>query len=717
MTRCFWANYVLSDTMSSGGLTRQLGAITEYREELAPKMRRMSTRDLLQMKTVHDVAMAPCGSRLAWVETRMDQEKDCYRSRIMWSQWDDGVEVPLTRGEYRDTSPQWSPDGNLLAFLSDRPLGATKNETRQVWVIRTSGGEAWPVTDLKYGVRHFSWAPDSRNLCIAAPIPPGGPEYLDDPDEDEKDFYRKYNRDTRVITRIRYKWDGLGFLDEKRTHLGVVSVQPEPSEISRPKFLTSGEYDVQMPRWSPDGRHIAFVSNLDPESDFQRHVDIYLIDATGGEAKKITPSKGPITALSFDPEGKYIAYIGHSRPQGGYSNPRLWVTGIDGGEPLCLTSDCECAAGDRSASDFRGTGSLDPAWSQDSRHVTFPGSLHGRVHLFQAALSGDNPRVVVDGDRAVTGFSMLPGGKAAFIAVDSLSPGRVYAADLGQTETAEHVISDPNRDFLAEIDLAVPERLTFHVDGIPHDGWIMRPPGLEPEDQCPAVLQIHGGPMGMYGDCFHHEFQCLAAAGFAVFYSNPRGSLGYGEEFCAAIRGDWGNLDYHDLMSFADHVLDNYGFIDPDRLGVAGGSYGGFMTNWIVTHTNRFGAGVTMRSLVNFHSFFGSSDAGYHFVDDVWGEPWEATMKYIESSPIYHVAACKTPLMIIHSDMDMRCPIDGADQLFVSLRKLGVDTEFVRFSGESHGLSRGGKPWHRVFRLDKIIEWFEKYLVARDDSQ
>ncbi|PZN07416.1 MAG: peptidase S9 family protein, partial [Bacillota bacterium] len=291
-----------------------------------------------------------------------------------------------------------------------------------------------------------------------------------------------------------------------------------------------------------------------------------------------------------------------------------------------------------------------------------------------------------------------------------------WVADLpGRDEPAGEIrsatrLSVANERLLADVEVVEPETFTFQSDGKLLDGWLLRPVGFEPGKKYPAILHIHGGPMFMYGYAFCHELQLLAARGYAVFFTNPRGSQGYGQEFCTAIRGDWGNRDYRDLMACVDAVLERFDFIDPERLGVAGSSYGGYMTNWIVTHTDRFRAAVTMDCIANGYSFFGTSDLGY---DDLFGlgvPPWEDPLRYLEMSPLHHIARCKTPLLIMHSEMDLRCPIEQAEQLYTALKVRGVPTEFVRFPGESHGLSLGGKPWHRVYRLDRIVEWFDRYL-------
>ncbi len=669
---------------------------------------RVDSRDLLKMKTVSDVQMSPDGKSMCWVVTRIDEEDNQYRSQLMWCRWG-GKPGSLTMDHGSDTYPRWSPDGTHIAFLSDRPTDAAGENTKQAWVIPTSGGEARQITDLKHGVRELCWSPDGTHLAITAPVPPSGPVRACEPDEDN-DPYETFNRDVKVITRIRYKWDGVGYFDEKRRHLATVSVEMSEDGLPGPDFLTAGAFDVSGPTWSPDGAWIAFTSNLDPQNDYQRHTDLYIIPPKGGTPRKLTPSKGPVFNPAWSPGSTHLAYAGHIRPSGNYSTPHLWTVDVEGGEPQCLTSSWDYPVQDASISDLRSSGPVAPIYSQDGEHLFFPGSVRGSVNLFRVHRDGGQPEAVTTGQHVVSGFDLAPAAdRAVIIVLDGTSPGRIRALDM-KTPWTNETVYDPNADTLCPLEVVEPERFQFTVDGLDLDGWMIRPTNFDPGKRYPTVLQIHGGPMGMYGDCFFHEFQVLASQGHVVIYCNPRGSQGYGEDFCAVIRSDWGNLDYRDVMGCIDAALETFDFIDPTRLGVAGGSYGGFMTNWIVTHTDRFRAGVSMRSVVNRYSGFGTSDIGFMSDEDMGGLPWEVPMNYLEASPIFHIGNCSTPLMVIHSDMDLRCPIDGGEQLFISLKKLGIPTEFVRFSGESHGLSRGGKPWHRVFRLDKICEWFVKYL-------
>lgn len=712
----------------------------------------ITAEDLLAFTWVSDVQLAPDGSRVAWVQTTIDREKNEYRSHIWMAStsaggWPGlGAPVQFTNGPKRDTAPRWSPDGRWLAFLSERNAPGSKENKDdkprpQLWVIPAGGGEARPLTNLKHGAGAAVWSPDGSRIAFVAKVGPKGLERVGEGDDDPKDYARKYNKDVRVITRIHYKLDGTGYFDEKRSHLVVIPFQPDlgPKRFAEPVQLTAGEFDVRGPAWSPDGCWLAFASNTHPDADYQRWTDIYVVPAErpadGPVAPEpVTKSQGYVWEPQWSPDGRWIAYLARDRELDWYANTRLWAVPVAGGraagDPVCLTADWDRPVGDESLSDMREYGPASVVvWSPDGRELLFHGSDHGTVQLYAVpgpdAPSGGTPgggprrvRQLTAGERVIYDYSFSRDlREVALLSSDELTPGDVWVARYEPPASGgdgmvvdERRVTRVNEALFSGIRLSKPERFTFTSDGLDLEGWVLRPAAFEPGRKYPAVLQIHGGPMAMYGAAFFHEFQLLAARGFAVVYSNPRGSQGYGEAFCAAIRGDWGNKDYADVMACIHAAVERFDFIDASRLGCAGGSYGGFMTNWIVTHTDEFRAAVTMRSVVNEATMFGCSDFGFHSDRDLGGPPWEVPQNYARVSPITYVANCRTPLLIIHSEMDLRCPIEQAEQLYTALKYLRVPTEFVRFPNESHGLSRSGQPWHRVFRLNKIVEWFTKYL-------
>ncbi|MBX5477257.1 MAG: S9 family peptidase, partial [Clostridia bacterium] len=381
--------------------------------------------------------------------------------------------------------------------------------------------------------------------------------------------------------------------------------------------------------------------------------------------------------------------------------------------------------GNASAIDVPAPGGARLAWEGDGAAVWMTVSDAGRVHLWrfdvpasvphEPALDAPAALQVTHGDGCAQDFVLAFSGHAAgagaalILAVNEpLDPSRILRIRRG---APEEVLAAPNAEFLATRRLSRPERFAFtSADGTRVDGWVMRPLDLAPGAKAPAILEIHGGPMAMYGDNFFMEFQVLAANGYAVVYTNPRGSLGYGADFCAAIRARWGEKDYQDLMAGIEEACRRFDFIDPDRLGVAGGSYGGWMVNWIVGHTDRFRAAVTMRSVANRMSAIGTADFGIDRIRQYGPPPWEDPTPYLNQSPLMHAANIRTPLLIEHQEQDDRCPVEQAEQLYAALKYLRREVEFVRYPGESHGMSRTGKPWHRVDRLRRIVAWFDRHL-------
>jgi dipeptidyl aminopeptidase/acylaminoacyl peptidase len=371
-------------------------------------------------------------------------------------------------------------------------------------------------------------------------------------------------------------------------------------------------------------------------------------------------------------------------------------------------------------------------WSPDGGWLYGLVSDSGQVHLVKVGVDTGAVVPITGGDRMIHAFSLTPDCRRAALAYATPSaPADLSLARLDEAQPEPKVaeccavlkgggvfevpLTSHNADLLAGLNVPVPERFSFRasVDQPPVDGWVLPPANAEPGKRYPAILEIHGGPMSMYGAGFHFEFQWLAAQGYAVIYSNPRGSQGYGKDFCKCIMADWGNKDYADAMVATETAVQRFSFIDSDRLGVAGGSYGGFLVNWIVGHTDRFKAAVTMRSVVNRWSAMGTSDSGYNRVGQFGTENWweEQNMApYLKQSPILHASKINTPLLIEHQENDLRCPIEQGEQLYTALKVQKKPVKFVRYPGEFHGMSRNGKPWFRIHRLNMMADWFGQYL-------
>lgn len=646
--------------------------------------RGMTPTDLFRLALVSDAQIAPDGTRVAVVVTRLDEERDEYLSAIWMVPTTGGEPRQFTRGPKRDTAPRWSPDGRMLAFLSERD-GAK----RQVFVMPADGGEPRRLTDLAAGCEDLVWSPDGTRIAVTARVAP------EEPDEQDKEK----SKPARVITSLRYKANDAGFIHDRRRHIFVVAV-----DGGAPVQVTDGDWDDSTPSWSPDGTELAFSSARHDERDYDQVSDIWIVPATGGVPRRVTPGRGPSGSPVWSPDGTLIAYTGNEYALDMGRNNQVFVVAPAGGEPHSLTADL-----DRTCSPF--FNAVGPTWSPDSRFVYFGIEDQGDVPVYRVAADGGSPpQRIVGGERQVTSLSVsADGGVIAYCAMDPVNPAEVFIAQADGS--GERRLTDFNRAFKEEVELVRPERFRYQRDGFTLDGWVMRPAGYEPGRRYPALLNVHGGPATQYGHNFFDEFQVYAGAGYAVIFTNPRGSQGYGEAFTRAVRGDWGGGDYLDIMLGVDEAITRFDFIDPERLGVLGGSYGGFMTSWIVGHTARFKAACSERAVNNTYTLFGTSDIGSFFAETQAGvRPWEDMQWFIDHSPLTYATQITTPLLIIHAENDLRCPIEQAEQLFTVLKKLRREVVFVRFPDETHEMSRSGRPRHRRDRFRFILDWFATYL-------
>jgi len=698
--------------------------------------RRLSVEDLLAIKLAGDCQIAPDGSRVAYVLQEIDKEKNEYTSAIWVAR--EGAEPVRFTGGRKDTQPRWSPDGRHLVFVSNR------SGSNQLWLLSTDGGEARQLTRIKGGVSNPVWSPDGRTIAFTANLTEAGLQ-PEGKDEDEKDLYKKFTKDVRIITRLQYKMDGVGFYTEERKQVCIISV-----DGGDPKQLTFGDYNHVDVSWTPDGCGLLFAANRREDRDwYPGHVDIWYLPLPGAapqqpahsdgtpartEPQRLTPGDGKLSCAEpvASPDGRLIAFLGRDPAESGYCPTGLYVLERSTGEIRQLAADLDRSFLNESSTDLVAPAGGRLTWSPDSRWIYGIVSDGGQVNLVRVGAATGAVVPVTGGDRVIHAFSLTPDCRRAALAFATpRSPGDIYLARLDEPQPAPVVpnagtvlrgggvsevrLTAHNDELLDQLDLTVPERFQVTAgEGEPAvDAWILPPVGMEPGTKYPAVLEIHGGPMSMYGANFFFEFHWLAAQGYAVVYSNPRGSQGYGHDFCRAIRADWGNKDYADVLAAIEAAVDRFPYVDGARLGVAGGSYGGFMVNWIVSHTDRFKAAVTMRSVVNRWSAMGTSDLGYNRLNQFGTENWwevENLGPYLKQSPLVHASRINTPLLIEHQENDMRCPIDQGEQLYAALKYQRKPVKFVRYPGEFHGMSRTGKPWHRVHRLRMIADWFAEYV-------
>ena len=646
--------------------------------------REVKVKDLRDFVYVSDPQVSPDGRKVAFVHTAIDYENNGYVKHVWMHDVQTQVNTQFTHGQGKDSHPRWSPDGSKLLFLSNDRQPEKKT---QLYVINSGGGEATLAADLETGVSSPRWSPDGENILFTSRVW--------EPEKPESDVV--------VVKRIWFKLNGVGMFAGKRVHLFKVKLGGEPVQLTR------GEYDVDAARWSPDGSKIAYVSNMQEDADmtFVRH--IYVMPAEGGDPVRVTEQRHEVSAISWSPDGSEFAYFGHDFHATGATNTEIWVMDSEGGEPRNLTAGFDRSVGRGVGSDLRmSTPSPGPVWSSDGSHVYFLTGDIPFASVYRVSKETGKVEQLTDGI-TVDGFSYSSDFQVqAYNAMNATSPCELYVSDGAGTRK----VTGFNDEALNALAVSTPEHFMWTNEvGEEIDGWVMKPPRFSPDEKYPTVLQIHGGPLGIYGDGIFLEFQLLASAGYCVIYTNPRGSAGYGEEYGASLNGRHGTVDYRDVMDFTAQALERFSYLDGDRLGVTGGSYGGYLTNWIITQTERFKAAVTCRSTCNRHSHHGYSDFGYkHGVSGNQGYPWRDEDMLLEQSPIRFARNVKTPTLFIHSENDLRCTIQQAEEFFVALKELGVDTMLVRFPDENHELSRGGQPKHREERLRHMLGWFDAYL-------
>lgn len=654
--------------------------------------RKIVTEDIYAISLVGDTQVASDG-RVAYVLTKVEETKNGYSSAI-WLTNPGSEPARLTYGQrvdgglVRESKPQWRPGGGL-SFLS------TRNGRPQVFLLAATEGEALQLTSAADGVTEYAWSPDGRYLAYTTKDP-----------QDEAATQAK-NPDVRHITHLRYKFNGIGFTDTRRRHLHLLDIQGGAA-----RRLTEGDFDVADIAWGPDGARLTFSSCIGPDCVLQLRPDIWTVEVDGGNLQRLTQGKGTAGAPVFSPDGSQIAFFGHDKGGIGYANTDLWVIPSTGGTAVNLTEAFDRSIGCSIGGDARMDGGSSKAtWSLDGKHLFVTITDGGYCHLYRIGLD-KSITALTTGEISVTSFShgQVNGEDTfAYVAGSLSNPGDVY---LWQADEVKQ-LTTVNVAVLADWLLADAEQFTFEsTPGWEIEGWIMKPVDFEPGHKYPIVLHVHGGPHATYGYAYMHEFQLLAAAGYGVLLTNPRGSKGYGEEFTKGVVGDWGGGDYADLMNAVDYAAAKFDWVDGERVGVTGGSYGGYMANWMVSQTDRFKAAVTLRSISNMYTKYGCSDIGWFGNRAGMGgrDLWDSEDFIMERSPIRYAPQVKTPILIIHSEEDYRCPMEQAEQWYTALKRLGVTTEFVRFAGENHELSRSGKPRNRKDRLNFIVDWFQRYL-------
>jgi dipeptidyl aminopeptidase/acylaminoacyl peptidase len=642
--------------------------------------------DLYRLRTAGSPSIDPDGRRVAFTVSTADRERDRWVTHI-WTVEEGDEARRLTRGENGDTSPRWSPDGRRLAFLSARGEGARQ----QLWMLEPGGGDPWPVTDVKGGVIAFRWSPDGSRIAFLSTVEP-------DPEHEDGSPI--------VVRRLHYKADGPGMLRDGRTHLFVVT--PPTGQVVQ---LTNGDFFAASPAWSPDGTTLAFTAALHDDRDLDMASHLFTIDAGGGgEMRQVTSGPGLASAPLWSGDGRALVFAGRARA----TDLQWTLHSVDarGGEPadLLVGFDRNVMVGGP------GYPGAAPALTPDGAAVVFCARIGGCTHAFRLPLHGGAPQPLLAHPEMVVKGLDVSSGAAIGAAVAGLpdTPGDVLRVDLVTGATAR--LTELNRDLLAEAAPLLAERRTFTApDGLEIEGWLWRDPAAA--TPAPLLLDIHGGPHnawtpGLDADhLFHDE---LVARGWSVLTLNPRGSDGYGLAFMSGVHAGWGENDQRDFLAAVDALVAE-GIADPERLAVTGYSYGGFMTTWLVGHTDRFRAAVAGGVATDLLSIIGTMDVGAAMARSEFGaDPLDDRALYERLSPLSYAGRITTPILILHGQADERCPAGQAEELFAALRRRRREVEMVLYPGAGHLFIIQGRPSHKADYARRVVDW----VTARiDDDQ
>jgi acylaminoacyl-peptidase len=693
--------------------------------------------DIYRFRIPTDPQLSPDGELVALAIQVAAPGRDAYRHAI-WLVPADGSAPPraMTLGVRHDTHPRFSPDGRTLAFLSDRrpiteeePAAPKDREDgTQVHLLPLDGGEARRLTDLPRGVDGFAWSPDGRSLVVRSPS--RAPTRAEDARARGKTVEPPRpgtppTSDYRYVDRLQNMLNGPGFIYDRICNLWVVDVATGAA-----RRLTTGPTSHDDPVFSPDGTRVAYVAQggRDPDLDWQ--FDVRVVDIASGRDIRITDGAGSaFGAPAWLEDGRTVAVLGHRYPRAGGSRNDIWLFAADGseagkGEGRNLSGRHDLMPGAGMGSDIT-PGEPAHLWpAPDGRHLLFTAPVRGSYELWRIALDDGEVERLTDGRHYLSGWHAVrrPGGgvRVAVIRSDPAALGDVHVLDLdadgraGNADGAElRRVTHLNDDALEEIDLCGAIERWVTVDGLEIQGWLIPCVAAEAGEPAPLVLQVHGGPHTLYGWAPYWEFQVLAGSGISVLATNPRGSEGYGQDFNAANIPDWAVGPTRDVLAHVDAVVEA-GIADPQRLGVAGGSYGGYLTNWIIGADARFAAAMTCRSVTDLATLMLTGDlAGGIFGKMEFGaQPWEDPDLYRRLSPLTYAERIRTPLLIQHAENDLRCPIGQAEALFAVLRTLKRPVRFMRVPNESHELTRSGAPFRRAENLVQVRSWFGHYLVA-----
>jgi dipeptidyl aminopeptidase/acylaminoacyl peptidase len=645
----------------------------------ASRRKLLDKETFMDMESVGGPAISPDGRQIVFTRTWVDKVKDQQRSNIWIVDVDGQRPRELTRGSWRDSAPVWSPDGKRVAFLSDR------DGTTQVHILWVDSGELAQLTHVERAPSNLTWSPDSKRLAFTVQVPDNDPILaVKLPDRPRG---AEWARPATVVNRLSWARDGVGPIPLGYTHVFTI----DSVLGGTPKQITSGKYSHNNPEWSADGKTIYVSGIRKPDAEYLRNdSEIYAIDLQSSEVRTLTDRKGPDNNPAVSPNGDWIAYTGYDEK--GYTShlASLYLMDRKGGAKRVWADNLNSSPGDVS-------------WAADGSGVYLTVDEKGSTSLYFMPVNGKAKKLNT-GAYMLNGLSIAKNGQAAGVRTSFKEPGVLVTFKLPAAGDMKRLV-DVNEDVVADLTLGDAEELWFtSKDGLKVQGWLIKPAQFDPSKKYPMVLWIHGGPWSMYSTAFNWSFQNFAASGYAVLYTNPRGSTGYGQDFVNGIQHSYPDKDYDDLMAGVDAAIAK-GFIDDKNLFVCGGSGGGVLTAWIVGHTDRFAAAVSMRPVIDWHSFVGVTD-GASWYNQFKKYPWEDPMEYAARSPLSYVANVKTPTMLMTGEADLRTPIGQTEEFYRALKMLKKETLMVRMPDEFHGWRR---PSHQLLQQLYLLAWFEKY--------
>lgn len=644
-----------------------------YQANSSGKLRPLTIEDIMRIKNIHDAQIAPDGSRVLYVISEADVKRNFYNSNIWIVDTEGGTLFKLTNGPKRDDNPRWSPDGKRIAFISDR------DGKNQIWLISPFGGEAWKLTNTTNGVGSFFWSPDSRKIAFL----------LADPETEEERKRREEKGDVILVDR-----------NLKMIHIHIIDV-----ETKQTAQITEGNFSVDSLSWAPDNENIAFSARPSPEVPDLFNTDIYTVSIRSGKIKKIVANDGVDTSPKWSSDGRMIAFVSNDGRNEWIANWYICVVPAAGGDSRNISK-----AFDEFISSC--------IWSSDSRTLYFQGNQRVTTQLFAVSVETGRIKQISSGKRVYRNFSFSKDtSKTAFLVSESTTPTEVYFSSVSQFKPSRLTWTNPQVD---EIALGKTEVIGWKsYDGLEVEGLLIKPVGYEEGRQYPLLTYVHGGPSGKFGISFSpqiggsspiqdesYPLHVFAGQGIAIFLPNPRGSYGYGEKFRMANVKDWGDSDYRDIMSGIDYLI-NMGIADPDKLGIMGRSYGGYMTSWIITQTDRFKAASLGAGMSNLISFYGQTDIPGYMEFYFAGDPWTATEEYVKRSPITYAMHVKTPTLIQHGEKDARVPLPQAQEFFRALKKNKVPVEFIIYPRQGHSSK---EPKLQIDMMRRNLDWFTRWL-------